>query len=276
MASVLVFLTFFLPLYYFSFNVSKHIADMLWVIPIGGKGTRTKELGEFKPFIEIKGHKMLIWFLFSIKNNIRPKDSFVFITTQYFENKFRVKMEIKKIFGLLGLSNKIILRCLPETPPGVSAALYQSRDLLQTDDPVTIICSDRFIDIEIPEKIFPKTGFLSAGLDFGNERDYIEIKKGTVRLFVEREHISDCSSNGVFIVGSGKDLVQAIKKQIKSKKISANGEYRTGLAFNYLIEGGYKIYPLIPKVCYSLGSISSISYFSSTPIAESLSLTMPR
>ncbi|MGI5825857.1 MAG: hypothetical protein ACOX50_00415 [Patescibacteria group bacterium] len=249
---------------------------MLWVIPIGGKGTRTRALGEFKPFTEIKGHKMLLWFLFSVKKNIQPEDPFVFITTQYFESKFHVEAEIRKIFKLLGLSNKIIIRCLPETPQGVSVALYESRDLLQVDGSVAIICPDRFIDLEIPEKIMPGTGFLSVGLDFGKERDYIKIEEGRVQLFVEKEHVSDCSSNGVFIVGSGKDLIQAIKEQLNNKIISANGEYRTGLAFNCLIERGYEIYPLIPKACYSLGSVPSINYFSSTPIAESLSQTMPR
>jgi GTP:adenosylcobinamide-phosphate guanylyltransferase len=45
---------------------------MIWVIPLAGKGQRTKELGEFKPFIEINGHKMIEWFISSIKKLIKP------------------------------------------------------------------------------------------------------------------------------------------------------------------------------------------------------------
>lgn len=249
---------------------------MLWVIPIGGKGTRTSILGEFKPFIEIKGHKMLFWFLFSIQKNIGAKDSFVFITTKYFEDKFAVRKEIANIFDKLEIENKIQVVILSDTPPGISAALYASKNYLEKDMPVVVICPDRFIDIEIPEKISPKTGFLSVGLDFGRERDYMEIKEGTVRSFVEKNPVSNCSSNGVFIVASDKDLIQAIVQQIETETISFDGEYRIGPAFNFLIRDGYQIFPLIPKACYSLGSISSINYFSSTPIGESLSQTMPR
>ena len=233
-------------------------------------------LGEFKPFIEIKGHKMLSWFLFSIKKNIRIQDTFVFITTRNFEDKFGVKREISNIFDKLAIKNKLKVIILPDTPLGISAALRASKEHLEKDTPVAVICPDRFIDIEIPEKIMPKTGFLSVGLDFGSERDYMEIKEGTVRLFVEKKPVSGCSSNGVFIAASGKDLIQAISEQIETKTVSFNGEYRIGPAFNFLIKNGYQIFPLIPKACYSLGNVSSINYFSLTLIAESLSQTMPR
>ena len=53
---------------------------------MAGKGGRTKSLGEFKPFIEIKGHKILSWFISSIKNLVKPEDLFVLITTEYFFN----------------------------------------------------------------------------------------------------------------------------------------------------------------------------------------------
>jgi len=249
---------------------------MLWIIPIGGKGTRTSKLGEFKPFIEIKGCKMLLWFLFSIKKNIKPKDSFVFITTQYFEEKFKVKQEIGRIFDQLKIKNKFQIAILPETPLGVSAALYACRNFLEEEIPVIVICPDRFIDIEISQEMLPKTGFLSAGLSFEKERDYLDVKEGIVRQFVEKKPISAFSSNGVFMAASGRDLIWAISEQLKRKIISFNGEYRIGPAFNLLIENGYLIWPLIPKACYSLGSVSSINYFSSTPIAEILSQILPR
>lgn len=249
---------------------------MLWIIPIGGKGTRTRALGEFKPFIEIKGYKMLFWFLFSIKKNIRPADQLAFITTQYFEDKFKVRKEIEGFFEKLGIKNNTRVVSLPQTPLGVSAALYACRNFLAEEIPVTVICPDRFIDFEINEKILPKTGFLSTGLDFGKEKDYLKIKEGKVCLFAEKKPVSAFCSNGVFIAASGKDLIWAIGEQLKRKIISFNGEYRIGPAFNLLIKNGYTIRPLVPKACYSLGSVSAINYFSSTQVAEIFSQTLPK
>ena len=78
---------------------------MNWIIPIGGKGTRTQTLGEFKPFIKIKGLKMLWWFFSSVKKNILPQDNFYFITTKYYLDKFNVDEEIGIIFKNLDIKN---------------------------------------------------------------------------------------------------------------------------------------------------------------------------
>lgn len=82
---------------------------MIWIVPIGGKGARTQILGEFKPFIKIRGHKMLSWLICSVKNNVNLKDRFIFTTTEYFANKFNVEKEIEEIFKTHKLENRFTL-----------------------------------------------------------------------------------------------------------------------------------------------------------------------
>lgn len=244
---------------------------MLWIIPIGGRGSRTKELGEFKPFIEIKGQKMISWLLYSIKNNIAPKDKFIFTTMEYFEQKFNVRREIEKIFETHNLSNFFYLFSSKEVLPGVSSSIYMAKPVIYSEEPVTVMNCDQFTDFKMPENILPNTGYIALGLDFGCDKGFVEIKNGLITRFVEKEPISNFASTGTYIISSGKDFVHALEKQFEFDLRSCNGEYCTGVALNFLIDLGYKIYPLVPKAHYSLGSLNSIKYFASSPIAESLS-----
>jgi NDP-sugar pyrophosphorylase family protein len=243
--------------------------DMLWVIPIGGRGLRTKQLGEFKPFINIKGRKMLSWLLISIRNNISPGDQFIFTATSEQAAKYAVVEEISRLFESHQLANGFKLFLSRETLLGPAPSIYLAKEILNTSEPVAVLNCDQYTDFELPE-VEPKTGYLSLELDFGDKKGYVEIKEGLIKRFVEKEHISDYASNGVFIAGSGGDLMAAFEKMFKDKKVSVSGEYHVGPAFNYLIGDGYQVYPLLTRVHYSLGSLEAIKYFAQTPLAEGL------
>ena len=249
---------------------------MIWLIPIGGKGLRTQQLGEFKPFIKIKNQKIITWLLFSIKPNVKPDDKFIFTTTEYFLKKYHVKEELGKTFDKLGLKNKFQILASKDILPGNSCSVYLAKTLLNTKEPVSVLCCDQFTDFQLPPEISPQTGYLTIGLDFGSSKGYVEIEKGLIQRFVEKEPISNFASNGIFIASSGKALISALEKQFEDKAISINGEYCIGPAFNYLIKDGFKIYPLLTKVHYSLGSIPAINYFALSPTADSLSETLSK
>jgi len=243
---------------------------MKWIIPIGGKGTRTQALGEFKPFIEIAGHKIMVWFLISIKRNIFPNDFFVFITTPYFSEKFQVQEEIKRIFQSLKIKNKFEVFSLEQEYPGVSGALYAVRSILETDDPVIVINPDQYLDFILPREIPSKTGYLTVYAEFSHKSGYVDIQKGKITKFVEKNNISNLGSAGVFIISESRALLRAIRSQFKDG-LMTNGEYYLGPAFNYLIKDGFDISPLPVKVKYDLGNISDIAYFVQTPLAKALS-----
>ena len=52
---------------------------------MAGKGTRTRALGSFKPFVTINKKKIIEWFLIGIKKKVKNNDIIIFITTKDFE-----------------------------------------------------------------------------------------------------------------------------------------------------------------------------------------------
>lgn len=240
---------------------------MIWTIPIGGKGTRTKALGEFKPFIEILGHKMLVWTLFSIKDKVSPQDTFIFTTTNYFRKKYNLEIEIPNILSLLNLGGDFEIFSSPDTVPGTSCSIYLAKNKLTTKEPVLVLNCDQYIDFELPQNINPKTGYVVLFADFGDKCGYAEITNGEITNFVEKNNLSSLASAGVFIVSEGKSLVWAIEKQL-SEKHTTNGEFCVTPTLNYLIKKGHSIYPLSAKSYYDIGSLPGINYFIQTPLAK--------
>lgn len=236
---------------------------MIWVVPLAGKGQRTKELGEFKPFIEINGHKMIEWFISSIKNLIKPEDEFIFITTNYLATKYRFEQEIKSIFQKHNIQNNSIFIYCPETPKGTSSTILLTKDQINNDIPIMVINPDQYIDFNIPE-IKPKSGFLGIYCHLGDKSGFVKIKKGQITKFVEKKNISNLASAGIYIISSGKELISAIENQIRNEK-TLNGEFYIGPAFNYLIKKGFKILPFAVRAKYDLGNPEDIRYFSTKP-----------
>jgi len=246
---------------------------MLWIIPIAGNGTRTKSLGEFKPFIEIKGQAILSWVILSLNSHVLPEDTFIFITTNYFYQKFNVGQKIQGIFNLHGLSNQFHVITSPSTPPGPMASIYLAKESLETNNPVSIVNGDQYIDFQLPLTLLPKSAYLTVFADFTNDFGYVQVQNGLISRFVTKQNISNLASAGVYIFPEGKSLIKVAQKLFKDK-IVINGEYRLETAFNYLIEKGWKLHPISIFAHYALGDPKSIHYFSNSPLADSLSKTM--
>lgn len=241
---------------------------MIWVMPIGGKGLRTQSLGEFKPFVEIRGRKLISWVICSIKDKITPNDSFIFITTEYFAEKFNVKTEIENILHSYNLFNDCFLFTHPGFLPGASLDVYEAKEKLLTGEPVTVLNCDQYIDFQMPSRIAPKTGYMVVCANFQNEYSFVKVKKGLIEKVVEKKNISNLASTGVFIISEGRALVKAIEKQIL-QKLTFNGEFRLTPVINYLIEDRFSIFPLQALSFYDIGNVSKIDYFSKTSLAVS-------
>src|SRR5690554_2902510 len=100
---------------------------MIWLIPMGGKGLRTQQLGEFKPFIEVCGHKIITWLLFSIKRNVKTEDKFIFTTTDYFSEKYQVSKELQKVFDINDLDNEFKVISTNDEPSGNSSSVHLAK-----------------------------------------------------------------------------------------------------------------------------------------------------
>lgn len=232
---------------------------MIWVIPMAGKGSRTQSLGEFKPFIEIKGHKILSWFISSVKHLIKPENKIVFITTDYFAQKYNFANEVRKIIEDHQLHNKLHFINSPKTPLGVSSTVYLAKSIINTIQPVMVIFPDQYIDFQIPE-IQDNSAYLGICIQLSDRYGFVKIKNGLITKFVEKKNISNIASAGVYITSSGKDFVYALEKQFEFEKPSE--EHFLGPAFNFLIKKNIPVYPIKVIAKYDLGNIDDIVYFS--------------
>ena len=103
---------------------------------MAGRGSRTRELGQFKPFIDINGRTMFSWFFRSIAEKINPQDKMVFITTDEYAESFGVWDGIQETINGEFLENEINLITCPETPQGPSGSVYKARDVINVEQPV--------------------------------------------------------------------------------------------------------------------------------------------
>jgi len=245
---------------------------MIWIFPMAGKGSRTRELGEFKPFIEINGRKMLGWLFRSIGNKIKAADKLIFITTEEYALAFDVLEEIREICKVENLPNQFELVTTPQTPPGPSATVYCAKEHLLTDQPVIVVNCDQYIDFDVYSPLNDKTGFLPVYAQFGQKSSYVDIKEGIITRIVEKQNISNLASAGVYAVSDGRALVRAIEEQFKNKQMT-NNEFYVGVALNNLIDEGYKFYPTSVRVKYDLGNVNGIESFSNNLLKTQIPLT---
>lgn len=232
------------------------------MIPMAGKGKRTKTLGEFKPFIKIKGQVILGWLLLSIKRHIRPKDEIVFVTTRYFSKKFNVSGNIKKILRGHKIRNKSRILLTGNNLRGPAKTVYQALFLIDRTKPIAVVNCDQYVDFDFGGNVPQNTCFMTIYAEFTNKSGYVKIEKGLITKVIEKKNISNLASAGVFIFPSGEVLLNAIK-QLFEEKLTVKGEYYISSAMNYLVPAGYKILPISVMAKYDLGTIKGIKHFSS-------------
>ena len=233
---------------------------MIWIFPMAGRGSRTRQRGEFKPFIEINGRKMLAWLLTSISAKIADSDKLVFVTTTEYADRFNVQRSISLILQDEHRDNHFKLITCEKTPPGPSATVYQARERLHTDEPVIVVNCDQYIDFDMGDISHSESGFLPVYAEFTQKSSYVEIDDGAITRIVEKQNISNLASAGVYAVSSGKALVEAIEKQFEENQ-QTNGEFYVGVALNNLIKKGFKLYPAAVRAKYDLGDGKGIESF---------------
>ncbi len=233
---------------------------MIWIFPMAGRGSRTRQLGDFKPFIEINGRKMLAWLLRSIGAKIADADKLVFVTTTDYARRFDVQRTLPLVLQSEGLGNHFVLTTCEETPPGPSATVYKAREQFETHEPVIVVNCDQYIDFDMGDVLQSESGFLPVYAEFTRKSSYVEIIAGVITKVVEKQNISNLASAGVYAVSSGEALIEAIEKQFEENQ-QTNGEFYVGVALNNLIRKGYRLYPTAVRAKYDLGDGKGIELF---------------
>jgi len=233
----------------------------LWVFPMAGRGIRTQSAGEFKPFIEINGLKMVQWFLRSIKENFQPIDTLYFITRECYYKDFAFTDEIGRILKNEGVSCGWRAEYAQDCDMGQALTVYHAKREMKAADIVIVSNCDQFISFPIPMLDKGEYGFMTVTADLSNSKSYVRIANGHITEVKEKENISLIASTGVYCVCDGSSLVWALEKMI-SDKLTVNGEYYVSPSLNYLItERHFRIQPVITSFRFDLGTVNGIERF---------------
>lgn len=235
---------------------------MNWIIPMAGRGTRTSELGVFKPFIDVNGAAILEWLLLSLAVHVDEQSRFVFVTTRDFEAEFRVRETIGRFFARCGLRSPWTLVCAPEVPQGPAKSVeFGARELAGATGPVTIVNVDQYVHFELPARaVEGAAGFMPVYAEFSSKASYVQVEAGLITRVVEKQNISNLASAGVYGLSSV-DLLRDMLTALFASGETVKGEYYVGPAYNALIRDGVPVYPAGVMAKWDLGSLDGIAAF---------------
>jgi dTDP-glucose pyrophosphorylase len=210
------------------------------VIPMAGAGSRFANEGytDPKPLILIHGVPMIK----VVIENVRPSipHRFIFICQ-------------KKHVNLYGLSEKFqawaknsLVIELDELTQGAACTVLKAHSYIDNKNPLMIVNSDQYIDLNIDEylkKISDQNldGLIMTMKANDPKWSFIEINSNhLVSNVVEKKVVSDEATVGIYNFKQGKDFIFGAKDMIL-KNIKFNNEFFVAPVFNMLIKKDKKI-----------------------------------
>jgi NDP-sugar pyrophosphorylase family protein len=224
-----------------------------WIFPIAGLGTRTKQHGKYKPFIDIQGKTMIERCIDNLRSKFSPEDEFYFVTTKAYEEEFSVT----KTLRILLFEYKVKVIVVPETPPGQAYSVKWASDAIgaQDNDNICIVINcDQLTLFDMPLEMKPTDIVMPLYFTNHGKSCYVELNKAKTRIIEVQEKalISCYSSSGTFIFGSRMILADCLDWGINNEdKISVNNELYLGPCINYATGQFWAIAPqVIPITTY--------------------------
>lgn len=223
---------------------------------MAGNGTRTKSLGEFKPFIKIKGKTVFEWFIKSNEHNIKPDDTFYIVTTKEFDEKFKVIETIKNI-----LPNKVNSFISDYTPEGPAKSVSLALNNIDDDEEIIVSNCDQYIFFNY--KDISDYMSIVCKFDLDETKSYIKTNnKFKPVYFIEKKKVSCISSTGIYIFKKSKILKECLKLLFCDEMLKHKGEFYISTSLNFLdFDKDIKLISCDAK--FDLGSINSIKFFES-------------
>lgn len=234
---------------------------------MAGRGTRTSDLGLFKPFIAVNNASILEWLLLSLSVHVTETSRFVFVTTEAFEKEFDVRATIRSSFDRCEISAPFEVVLAPDVPQGPAKSVAFAVDALKGEaGMVTIVNVDQYVHFEIPptlhEVVAPETaGYMPLYAEFSSKASYAQIEDGLITRVVEKENISNLASAGVYGLSSIELLAHMLTQHFASGE-TVKGEFYVGPAYNHLIREGVPIHPAGTMAKFDLGNLKGIELFS--------------
>ena len=225
-----------------------------------GNGSRTQELGEYKPFIKIFDKFIFEWNILSIKNNINNDDELYFIITKSHQDKFNVDQTITNVLNKYLKKIKYKFVILKKTPAGPAKSVYSCKEYIKNKNNIIVINHDQFISFNLPEN----RNFMTVYFDTSDSKSYCNINNDIITSVVEKKRISNHASSGVYGFENGNDLIFALEELFKHPEIMIKNEFYIGMCINFLIEKKKIFIPITTKCKYDLGTVQNINFFKST------------
>jgi len=243
------------------------------VVPMAGKGSRFVNEGYTlpKPLIEIHGKPMISYVI----SNTMPKQEhrFVFLCLQEHIDRYHIDKTLHFY------SNNCIIIPVNEVTEGAACTVLLAEQWINNDDPLMIVNSDQYVDIDINQYLdmvdnIACDGSIMTMKATQEHWSYIRIDQDGYLLEIqEKKIISDEATVGIYNYSRGRDFVSFAKKMIDCND-RVNGEFYVAPVYNYMVEAGKKIgycnIGSVDNAMYGLGTPRDLEYFRNLPLSESV------
>ena len=227
------------------------------IVPMAGRGSRFKNVGEMtpKPLIPVLGKPMLYWALKSIDGI--EYSQLVFIALKEHEVNFGLKTLLHELYG-----NNVTLILIDEVTEGQLCTVLAAEEHLNSSEDLLITSSDTFVKSKIGDHISRKAddcaGLISVADLPGNRWSFAKVDDtGRVVEVAEKRRISNYASTGLYYFANGYDFLTEAKRIIENKE-KTQGEYYVILVYQKLIERGLKIEISLADEVYDMGTPASL------------------
>ena len=242
------------------------------VIPMAGAGSRFAKAGYThpKPLIPVSGVPMIRLVI----ENMRParQHRFIFICQQAHIEAYCLEEKLTRWGG----DNAVVLG-IDGVTEGAACTVLTSKASIDNDDPMMIVNSDQWCDVDINDYLEkmeaerldgiimtmkasdPKWSFVGLG------------ESGRVISVVEKQAISDEATVGIYNFRRGADFVRAGEAMIAAGE-RVNNEFYVAPVYNRLIGEGQQvgIFNIGAEAAgmYGLGIPADLELFKSLPALE--------
>ena len=227
------------------------------IVPMAGRGSRFKNVGEMtpKPLIPVLGKPMLYWALKSIDGI--EYSQLVFIALKEHEVNFGLKTLLHELYG-----NNVTLILIDEVTEGQLCTVLAAEEHLNSSEDLLITSSDTFVKSKIGDHISRKAddcaGLISVADLPGNRWSFAKVDDtGRVVEVAEKRRISNYASTGLYYFANGYDFLTEAKRIIENKE-KTQGEYYVIPVYQKLIERGLKIEISLADEVYDMGTPESL------------------
>ncbi len=228
------------------------------IVPMAGRGSRFKNVGEItpKPLISVLGKPMLYWALKSI-DGIKHSQ-LIFVALKEHEINFGLKTLLHELYG-----NNIALVLIDEVTEGQLCTVLAAEEYLNSSEDILITSSDTFVKSKIGEHISRKSddcaGLISVANLPGDRWSFAKVDDtGRVVEVAEKRRISNYASTGLYYFANGYDFVNEAKRIIENKE-KTQGEYYVIPVYQKFIEKGLKVEISLADKVYDMGTPVSLN-----------------